>query len=96
MGDEHVVAAAVVGGAGVIVTSNGKDFPEDRVPEHIQVVSPAEFAADMVAVSPTLAWRAVETMAERLDDPPMDVDDILTLLVDRYKMSEAVALLRQA
>lgn len=94
--DEHVVAAAVVGGAGVIVTSNGKDFPEDRVPEHIQVVSPAEFAADTVAVSPALAWRAVETMAERLDDPPMEVEDILTLLVNRYKMSEAVALLRQA
>ncbi|MFF0818626.1 PIN domain-containing protein [Rhodococcus sp. NPDC003318] len=44
--DEHVVAAAVVGGAGVIVTHNFKDFPEGLVPKHIQVVSPAEFAAD--------------------------------------------------
>ena len=54
--DEHVVAAAVVGRADVIVTHNFKDFPEDRVPKHIQVVSPAEFAADTVAVPPMTAW----------------------------------------
>lgn len=36
--DEHVVAAAVVGGTGVIVTLNRKDFPRDRVPGHIQVI----------------------------------------------------------
>jgi len=36
--DEHVVAAAVVGGAGVIVTSNISDFPAKAVPPAIQVV----------------------------------------------------------
>ncbi|MDV6296942.1 PIN domain-containing protein [Rhodococcus aetherivorans] len=93
--DEHVVAAAVVGGAGVIVTSNGKDFPEDRVPGYIQVVSPAQFAADTVAVSPTVARRAVETMAKRLNNPPVSIDEALALLADRYNMSDAVALLRE-
>lgn len=93
--DEHVVAAAVVGGAGVIVTSNWKDFPEDRVPKHIQVVSPAEFAADTVAVSPMAARQAVEAMVERLGNPPMSVEEVLELLVDRYEMSDAVALLRE-
>ncbi|QSE72303.1 hypothetical protein [Rhodococcus sp. PSBB049] len=77
--DEHVVAAAVVGGAGVIVTGNGKDFPEDLVPGHIQVVSPAQFAADTDAVSPTAARRAVETMATRLNNPPVTVGEVLAL-----------------
>ena len=42
--DEHVVAAALVGGAGVIVTANLKDFPAQRIPAPIKVVSPAQFA----------------------------------------------------
>ncbi|MDV7088277.1 PIN domain-containing protein [Rhodococcus sp. IEGM 248] len=92
--DEHVVAAAVVGGAGVIVTLNRKDFPRERVPGHIQVVSPAEFAADTVSVSPTAAARAVEMLATRLVRPPMTVDEVLDLLMARYGMDDAVALLR--
>lgn len=61
--DEHVVAAALVGGAGVIVTSNLKDFPPPTIPEPLKVVAPAQFAADTVAVSPTLPagpwWRSL-------------------------------------
>ncbi|BAH53675.1 PIN domain-containing protein [Rhodococcus opacus] len=57
--DEHVVATAVVGGAGVIVTLNLKGFPRERVPGNIQVISPAEFAADTVSASAAAAARAV-------------------------------------
>ena len=38
--DEHVVAAALVGGADVIVTSNLKDFPLQRIPDPLKVASP--------------------------------------------------------
>ena len=38
--DEHVVAAALVGGADVIVTSNLKDFPPQQIPKPLTVISP--------------------------------------------------------
>ncbi|QSE84637.1 PIN domain-containing protein [Rhodococcus koreensis] len=92
--DEHVVAAAVVGGAGVIVTLNRKDFPRERVPGNIRVISPAEFAGDTVSVSPAAAARAVDMLAARLARPPMTADEVLDQLVTRYGMDDAVALLR--
>lgn len=44
--DEHIVAAAFVSGAGVIVTRNFRDFPADKLPNHILAVNPMSFARD--------------------------------------------------
>lgn len=92
--DEHVVAAALVGGAGVIVTSNLKDFPPQTIPEPLNVVSPAQFAADTVALSPDIARRAVVAIASRLSRPALTVDQILERLETRYSMAESVELIR--
>lgn len=94
--DEHVLAAAVVGGVGAIVTNNAKDFPSACVPKHIQIVKPSQFAADTAAVSPELALQAVETMVARRRTPPEPVDQVLQKLIDRYSMFEAVELVRSA
>jgi hypothetical protein len=92
--DEHVVAAALVGGADVIVTSNLKDFPPQLIPHPVVVTSPAEFAADTVAVSPDTAHRAIQSMVARFSSPPMTPDQVLDRLIERYGMLEAVDLLR--
>jgi predicted nucleic acid-binding protein len=92
--DEHVAAAALVGGAGAIVTANGKDFPIARIPTPIKVLSPAEFAADTVSVSPDVALQAVEIMTSRFSKPPLTTEEILTQLVQRYQMTEATELIR--
>ena len=92
--DEHVVAAAVVGGAGAIVTDNLRDFPTAKIPPHIKVLSPAKFAADTVSVSPDLARRALQAMASRFSTPALTTDEILARLVERYRMGEAVELIR--
>lgn len=94
--DEHVLAAAFVGGAGAIVTENVRHFPQSAVPNHIQIIKPAQFAADTVAVSPETAVRAVEAVVGRRKSPPVTVDQVLDSLVGLYGMDEAVELLRIA
>ena len=94
--DEHVVAAALVGGADVIVTSNLKDFPPQQIPKSLTVISPEQFAADTVAVSPDISRHAVIAMATRFIRPPSTVDEILDRLAARYAMIEAVELIRSA
>lgn len=49
--DEHVVAAAVIGSAGVIVTDNLKHFPRAKLPEHIDVQTGRD-SASWLAVRP--------------------------------------------
>jgi predicted nucleic acid-binding protein len=92
--DEHVLAAAVVGGAGGIVTHNVRDFPTPQVPAQIHVLRPAAFAADTVSVSPDLALRAVSEMSARYSMPARTVDEVLDTLVIRYGLAEAVELIR--
>jgi hypothetical protein len=93
--DEHVVAAAVVAGAGAIVTANHKDFPRPRIPRGIEVVPPAEFAASTVAVDPVRARVAVLAIAARSGrlGPTMTEDQILERLVKFYGMGHAVDLI---
>jgi PIN domain len=83
--DEHVAAAALVGGAGA---DNLRDFPIANIPAHIQGLSPAEFAAAAVAISPDVAPRAVQTTASRYSAPPLTTEEILSRLVQRYHMIE--------
>ena len=92
--DEHVVAAALVGGAQVIVTSNHKDFPAQSIPAPLRVISPAQFAADTVSVSPAAARHAVTTMLSRFMTPPLTFEQFVDRLVTRYNMTEAAELIR--
>ncbi len=94
--DEHVAAAAVVAGAGAIVTHNVQDFPSDRLPRGLEAISPQKFAENTVEIDPVRARLAVEGMASRTGrmGPRLTIEEILDLLASRYRMVEAVALLR--
>ena len=96
--DEHVVAAAAVAGAGAIVTENLKDFPADRIPPTIQVLSAREFSANTVALHPRRALDAVGEIAARSGayGPRRSVDEILDVLESRYGMADAVEMMRDA
>jgi hypothetical protein len=92
--DEHLVAAAMVGGAGVIVSDNVKDLPSKLLPEGITVAKAARFAADSVSISPGAAQRALSQISVRYTNPPRTVDDLLDLLASRYGMERATVMIR--
>lgn len=94
--DEHVVAAAVVGNAGAIVTANLRHLKVPTVPAHIHVLTAVEFASDTVSVDPARALRAITRMSARFRSPVLTVEQTLDMLVTRYGWHDAVDMLREA
>jgi hypothetical protein len=94
--DEHVLAAAVVGGAGALVTENLRDFPPDRVPAHLDVLPAAAFARDAVSVDPDRAARALVELSRRRRASAQTPGELLAILKTRYGMAEAAALIPAA
>ena len=94
--DEHVVAAAVVGGAGAIVTDNIVDFPLARVPQGIQILSAREFAANTADVDPERAAAALYAISARHLKKPQSPRQLLDLLVSRYGMTDVADILGPA
>jgi len=94
--DEHVVAAAVVGGAGVIVTHNLKDFSSELLPPPLIAIDPIAFVEQTVEIDPQRAQQAISEMAHRSGrrGPPLSAQDILEVLDRRYGMERAMEYLR--
>ena len=73
-----VLAAAIQGGASVIVTQNLKDFPEATLaPFNIAAVHPDDFITGLVASDPGPVVVALAADRERLRHPPMTVAEYL-------------------
>jgi hypothetical protein len=76
--DRHVVAAAVVAGAQVIVTSNLRDFPQQALERFsIEAQSPDEFLTNLLDLAPERVTRLIAEQATDLHAPPMTVNQIL-------------------
>jgi predicted nucleic acid-binding protein len=94
--DEHVLAAAVVGGAGVIVTDNLKHFPKTRLPAQIAVSTGRLFAEDTADVNPESAVRALQAISSRHRRTPHTPRDLVDLMVARYDMQALPDILHDA
>lgn len=91
--DRHVLAAAVRGGAEVLVTFNMKDFPADSVePFDLEVVHPDKFLLDQLDLYHAPTLRALVELVEGYDSPTMTIDDFLLALIRAGvpKFAEAV------
>ena len=92
--DEHVVAAAVVANAHVIVTDNLADFPSQALPIGVKAITPAAFTAQIARSMPQIAITALTGMAQRLRRPPMTPSAILDYMDTYYGFSETSTLMR--
>ena len=80
-GDRHVLAAAVLGGAAVIVTFNLRHFPAAALdPYQIGVVHPDEFLLDQLDLYPSLVKQTVLDVPEAYENPPVTVREFCDLL----------------
>lgn len=80
--DRHVVAAALIGRADVIVTDNTTDFPAEQLPSPLFTQTLDEFLLDSLDLHPAAVISAVVRVADRTgrNGPrltPADVADFL-------------------
>ena len=92
--DRHVLAAAVRGGASVIVTNNTKDFPAEALEEfEIEAQTPDEFVHHLIDLYPDEVIQAAEMHRASLRNPPKTREEYLNTL-ERQGLTESVAVLR--
>ena len=76
--DRHVLAAAIRSQAGVVVTYNVKDFPEDVLDGYgIEVQHPDEFVTHFFDLSEGAICHAVRRQRQALKNPPVSVPELL-------------------
>ena len=80
--DRHVMAAAVRGGADVIVTSNVRDFPSEACePYDLDVQTPDEFLQYQWEMGdPDFLLEVFEDWASHLKNPPLTLEELLERL----------------
>ena len=79
--DRHVLAAAITGGVGVIVTNNSKDFPASILEPHDIVAMTADaFVLGLLEEDSETVLEAVRTVQTRLRKPPVTMTEYLARL----------------
>jgi hypothetical protein len=94
--DEHLVAAAVIGRADVIVSDNLKDLTGPGFPADLGILLPADFILATVELDPTRALAALTNMSNRRQRPPETVEELLDSFSTRYGLAEAMNVIRAA
>lgn len=76
--DRHVVAAAIVGRADVIVTANLKHFPPDALaPYKLEAQHPDEFLMHQRDLAPDRFLQCAKRIRARLVNPPRSAEEYL-------------------
>lgn len=79
--DRHVVAAAIEGGADLILSFNIKDFPLEVLSKYaLKLQTPDDFILKFVGSHPQMVCKAFLTMKNRLKNPKMSTKEMLISL----------------
>ena len=93
--DRHVLAAAMRGGADVIVTMNLKDFPAEILePLGIEAQHPDDFILRLLGLVPGLVVAAAEAHRLSMKNPAKSIVEYLETLA-RQGLTQTVAVLRE-
>lgn len=93
--DRHVLAAAIAGGASMIVTTNLKHFPAEALaPYGIEGAHPDDFIVLQFDLSATKVCNAVKEHRASLRNPPKNVEEYLSTL-SQLRLPETVARLTE-
>lgn len=80
-GDRHVLAAALIAKAQVIVTDNLKHFPPESLSQfRVEAQSADRFLTSLYDLSPESMVEVLQNQVSWLRNPPMSVGDLLNLL----------------
>jgi hypothetical protein len=93
--DRHILAAAIVARADVIVTCDPRDFPAEALnPYHVQAWHPDAFIRRMIDLAPVAVVDAVRKQRASLINPPVGMVELLALF-ERRGLVETVTGLRR-
>lgn len=85
--DRHVLAAAVHGGADLIVTLNLRHFPPELLAEHgLSACHPDEFAMDLLMADSTSVLRAVRADRASLTRPAYSAEEYILRVQSKGEM----------
>jgi predicted nucleic acid-binding protein len=92
--DRHVLAAAIQGGASLIVTFNEKDFPTLALKPHgIEAVPPDLFLLRLLDRDESAVCHAARLQRQALKNPPKNVEEYLQTL-EQQRLPQTVKRLR--
>ena len=92
--DRHVLAAAIHGGAGHIITFNLSDFPASILGQfHVEAIHPDEFVSRLWDEHPDSVLEAVRLQRAGLKNPPKTAADYLSTL-EQCRLPEMAGRLR--
>jgi PIN domain-containing protein len=92
--DRHVLAAAIMGRAQVIVTANIKDFPTDTLnPYSIQTQHPDVFVSTCIDRDSQRAIKALQNQVKSLKNPVLPLEKVLDNL-EKTGLTGSVAKLK--
>lgn len=93
--DNHVVAAAILTRASMIVTFNMKDFPAEILkPLRLEARHPDDFLLDQYTLAPDVFVEAAQLDRAHYQKPPLSVDQYLSAL-EKSGTPETAARLRE-